>query len=125
MISRVTVLVIAAVAFILCLLPNNKSIMGLVSYAWAGFGACFGPIIILALFWKRCTKEGAIAGIIGGFITVVVWHNLKGGIFNMYEILPGFIVCLLLAIVVSLFTKKDEEIEAQFDKFKAMKDSEN
>lgn len=125
LISRVTVLVIAAVAFILCLLPNNKSIMGLVSYAWAGFGACFGPIIILALFWKRCTKEGAIAGIIGGFITVVVWHNLKGGIFNMYEILPGFIVCLLLAIVVSLFTKKDEEIEAQFDKFKAMKDSEN
>lgn len=120
LVSRISVLVIALVAFGLCLLPNNDSIFGLVSYAWAGFGAAFGPIVLLSLFWKNCTKEGAIAGIIGGGVTVVVWHNISlGGIFSLYEIVPGFIICLVLAVVVSLFTKKDEEVLAMFDKYKA------
>ncbi|MBR3814376.1 MAG: sodium/proline symporter PutP [Spirochaetaceae bacterium] len=124
LISRISVLVIAIIAFGLCLLPNNDSIFGLVSYAWAGFGATFGPLILLSLFWKNCTKEGAISGIIGGGITVVAWHNFAwmGGIFKLYEIVPGFIVCLLLAVVVSLCTKKDEEVLAAFDKYKALAD---
>lgn len=123
-VSRISVLVIAAIAFLLCLLPNNDSIFGLVSYAWAGFGATFGPLVLLSLFWKNCTKEGAIAGIIGGGLTVVIWHNLasREGIFSLYEIVPGFIVCLLFTVVISLVTKKDEEVIAAFEKYKAIKD---
>ena len=122
LISRISVLVIALIAFGLCFLPNNDSIFGLVSYAWAGFGAAFGPIVLLSLFWKNCTKEGAIAGIIGGGITVVVWHNISALSGMIYEIVPGFIVCLILAVVVSLVTKKDEEVLAAFDKYKAIAD---
>ena len=124
-VSRVTVFLIAAIAFVLCLLPNNQSIFGLVSYAWAGFGATFGPLILLSLFWKGITRNGAVAGLVGGGITVVVWHNLSGGIFNIfnvYEILPGFLVCLILAVVVSLCGKKDSEVLAEFDAYKNMED---
>ncbi len=121
-VSRITVLAIALVAFFICLLPNNDSIFGLVSYAWAGFGATFGALIFLALFWRNCTAAGAATGLILGFITVVVWHNLHGGIFDVYEILPGFIVTLISAVVVSLCTKKDPEVLAEFDEYKQMKD---
>ncbi len=122
LVSRISVLVIALIAFCLCLLPNTNSIFGLVSYAWAGFGATFGPLVLLSLFWRNCTKEGAIAGIIGGGITVVVWHNISALSGMIYEIVPGFIVCLILAVVVSLVTKKDEEVLAAFDKYKAIAD---
>ena len=120
-VSRITVLIIAIIAFCLSLNPNS-SIFGLVSYAWAGFGSTFGPLVLLSLFWRGATKQGAIAGLIGGGVTVVLWHNLKGGIFNLYEILPGFAVCLILAVVVSLFTKKDEEVLAEFDAYKRAED---
>ena len=119
-VSRITVLVIAAVAFCLSLNPES-SIFGLVSYAWAGFGSTFGPLILLALFWKGLTKEGAVSGLVAGGITVVVWHNLHGGIFDLYEILPGFVVCLVLAVVVSLCTKKDNEVLAAYDNYKTIK----
>ncbi|MCQ2573012.1 MAG: sodium/proline symporter [Treponema sp.] len=125
LISRITVFVVAAVAFVLCLLPNNNSIFGLVSYAWAGFGATFGALVFLALFWKRCTSAGASAGLIAGFITVVAWHNIPGSvapIFGVYEILPGFIVTMLVAVVVSLCTKVDAEVAATFDEYKKMED---
>ncbi len=122
LVSRVTVFAVAIVAFGLCLLPNNDSIFGLVSYAWAGFGATFGAIILLALFWKKCTADGASAGLLIGFITVVVWHNLKGGIFDIYEILPGFIATLIVAIVISLFTKTKPGVEEKFDEYKNMAD---
>ena len=122
LVSRVTVFAVAIIAFALCLLPNNNSIFGLVSYAWAGFGATFGAIIILALFWKRCTAAGASSGLTFGFITVVVWHNLHGGLFDIYEILPGFIVTFVVAVVVSLATDVKPEIAAKFDEYKAMKD---
>lgn len=121
-VSRITVFAIAAIAFALCLLPNNQSIFGLVSYAWAGFGATFGPLILLSLFWKGITRNGAAVGLIGGGITVVVWHNLSGGIFNVFEILPGFLVCLLLSVVVSLCDKKDDEVLAEFAEYKKLKD---
>lgn len=124
-VSRVTVFAIAAVAFGLCMLPNNKSIFGLVSYAWAGFGATFGALILLALFWKNCTSAGAAAGLIVGFITVVLWHNISSDvhpIFGVYEILPGFIATLMVCIIVSLMTKNNPEIEAEFDKYTSMAD---
>ncbi len=120
-VSRITVLIIAAVAFCLSLNPNS-SIFGLVSYAWAGFGSTFGPLVLLSLFWRNATKQGAIAGLIGGGVTVVLWHNLSGGIFNLYEIVPGFVVCLVLAVIVSLCTKKDPEVLAEFDSYKKSND---
>ncbi|MCR5763087.1 MAG: sodium/proline symporter PutP [Treponema sp.] len=122
LVSRITVLAIAVIAFLLSL-NENSSIFGLVSYAWAGFGSTFGPLILLALFWRNATAKGAIAGLAAGGITVIVWHNLKGGIFNLYEIVPGFIMCLIFAIVVSLLDKnKDPEMLADFDKYKATAD---
>ena len=121
LISRISVFVIAVVGLILALNPDS-SIFGLVSYAWAGFGGTFGPLIILALYWKGATAPGAIAGLISGGIAVVVWHNLKGGIFNVYEILPAFIICLIVTIVVSLLTKKDDEVQAKFEEYKNMAD---
>ena len=122
LVSRITVFAVAIVAFGLCLLPNNNSIFGLVSYAWAGFGATFGAIIFLALFWKKCTADGASLGLLVGFITVVVWHNLHGGIFDIYEILPGFIATLVVAVIVSLFTKTKEGVEEKFVEYKNMAD---
>lgn len=121
-VSRISVFVIAIVGLLLSLNPES-SIFDLVSYAWAGFGGTFGPLILLALYWKGTTAKGAIAGLICGGITVVVWHNLKGGIFNVYEILPAFIVCLVITVLVSLFDKnKDPEMLAEFDKYKNMED---
>ena len=121
-VSRITVLVIAAIAFVLSLNPAS-SIFGLVSYAWAGFGSTFGPLVILALFWRGMTNKGAIAGLIAGGVTVVLWHNLKGGIYNVYEILPGFIACLVFAVAVSLLDRnKNPEMLAEFDAYKKMED---
>ena len=122
LVSRITVLVIAAVAFLLSLDPNS-SVFGLVSYAWAGFGGTFGPLIILALFWKGTTNKGAIAGLVCGGATVVLWHNLSGGLFDLYEILPAFIICLIVTIVVSLIDKnKNPEMLKTFEEYKAMED---
>ena len=121
-VSRITVFIIAAVAFIIALNPKS-SIFSLVSYAWAGFGAAFGPVILLALFWRGMTRNGALAGLIAGGVTVIAWHNLKGGIFNIYEILPGFFACLIFAVAFSLLQKnKDAEMLAEFDKYKNMAD---
>jgi sodium/proline symporter len=116
-ISRFTVFFIALIALLLSLNPSS-SIFGLVSYAWAGFGAAFGPLVLLSLYWKGLTAKGAIAGLVGGGVTVVVWHQLSGGIFNLYEIVPGFVICLVLAVAVSLFTKKDEEVLAKFEEYR-------
>ena len=121
-ISRITVFVIAAVAFVIALNPKS-SIFSLVSYAWAGFGAAFGPVILLALFWRGMTRNGALAGLIAGGVTVIAWHNLKGGVFNIYEILPGFFACLIFAVAFSLLQKnKDAEMLAEFDNYKNMAD---
>lgn len=118
-VSRASVFAIAGVAFLLSL-NENSSIFGLVSYAWAGFGSTFGPLVLLALFWRGATARGAIAGIIAGGATVIVWHNLHGGLFDVYEILPGFLVCLAAAVVVSLADKnKDAEMLKEFDAYKA------
>ena len=121
LVSRLSVLVIAIIGLILAL-DESSSVFGLVSYAWAGFGGTFGPLILLALYWRRTTATGAIAGLICGGVTVVVWHNLSGGLFNVYEILPAFIICLVVTVVVSLFTKADDEVLSKFDEYKTLED---
>ncbi|WP_430790538.1 sodium/proline symporter PutP [Virgibacillus flavescens] len=112
-------LAVGAIALIATLLATNpeSSVLELVSYAWAGFGGAFGPIILLALFWKGITRNGALVGIIVGAVTVVVWGDfLSGGIFDLYEIVPAFFLNLIVAVVVSLMGEKPSaEIEAEFN----------
>ena len=91
--------------------------MSLVENAWAGFGASFGPVIILSLFWKRLTYKGAIAGIIGGGLTVVLWLIFLSATTGVYELLPGFIVGTACAIIGSLVDKKpSDEVIAIFER---------
>lgn len=106
-VGRFGVIGIAAAAFLLALDPENK-VLDLVAYAWAGFGAAFGPPLILALFWRRMTKNGAMAGIMTGGITVILWKQLEGGLFDLYEIIPGFIFSALTIVIVSLLSSEPE-----------------
>lgn len=111
-VSRITVILVAVVAYVLALDPTN-SVMGLVSYAWAGFGATFGPVIILSLYWKRMNRWGALGGLIAGGLTTIIWKTLNTG---LYEIVPGFIVATIAIIVVSLMTSEpSDEIQKEFD----------
>ncbi|ALC92493.1 proline:sodium symporter PutP [Bacillus sp. FJAT-18017] len=117
--GRLAVLVVALVAALLALNPDN-TILDLVAYAWAGFGASFGPIILLSLFWRKMTGQGAIAGMIIGAVTVIIWAELDLGkvLFGetLYEIVPGFLLNLLVTWLVSKATyKKDPAIEKEFD----------
>lgn len=113
--SRIIVVAVAAIAFVLALNPNS-SVLDLVAYAWAGFGAGFGPVVVISLFWKRMTRNGALAGMIVGGATVIIWQNLSGGIFDLYEIVPGFIISCLAIIVVSLLDKNpSKEIIEEFE----------
>ena len=119
-VSRGAVIAISVIACILALDPKD-SIMGIVSNAWAGFGAAFGPAIILSLYWKRLTLKGTVAGIIAGAATVLLWDNILhlGGI--MYSIVPGFAASILLTIVVSLIDKKpSDEVLEIFEKAKTI-----
>lgn len=100
-VSRFAVIGIALLATLLAMDKDSK-VLDLVSYAWAGFGAAFGPIVILSLFWRGLTRNGAAAGIVVGAVTVVVWKQLSGGLFDLYEIVPGFILCAAAAVVVSM-----------------------
>lgn len=111
-IGRLMVLAVAVIAIIIAADPDSK-VLGLVSYAWAGFGAAFGPVVILSVFWKRMTAAGALAGMIVGAIVVVAWKPLTGS--GLYEIVPGFIACLIAIVVVSLMGKTTEAVENTFD----------
>ncbi|MDR3013784.1 MAG: sodium/proline symporter PutP [Delftia acidovorans] len=97
-IGRAMVLLVAVIAIAIASNPDSK-VLGMVSYAWAGFGAAFGPVIILSLFWGRMTRGGALAGIITGAVTVLVWKQF--GWLGLYEIIPGFILAWLATVVVS------------------------
>ena len=97
-IGRAMVLLVALIAIAIASNPDSK-VLGMVSYAWAGFGAAFGPVIILSLFWSRMTRGGALAGIITGAVTVLVWKQF--GWLGLYEIIPGFILAWLATVVVS------------------------
>jgi sodium/proline symporter len=114
--GRVAVLVIAMIGLVLAWDPERK-ILDLVAYAWAGFGAAFGPTLILSLYWRRMNRYGALAGIIVGGLTVVIWKQLSGGLFDIYEIVPGFIFSMLSIVVISLLTHTPEKaVLLDFDK---------
>lgn len=116
-ISRISVIVIAMIALFLASDPDS-SVFDLVSYAWAGFGAAFGPAILISLYWRRMNWQGALAGILSGGITVFVWRNFIKNYINVYELLPAFVISAIFVIVVSLLTKKpDEKIVKEFDEF--------
>ena len=139
-VGRGVVIVISILAFGIALLgsgnppivPAFSTIMSLVSAAWAAFGAAFGPVILLSLFWKRLNYKGAVSGIITGFVVDILWmilfnfeyYDMKSVAYNtnLYEILPGFIAGMAAAIVVSLLTEKpSKEVADLFDKFKGLK----
>ena len=112
-ISRASVLVIASLAIFLGFNPNSF-ILDMVSYAWAGFGAAFGPAILMSLFWKRTTRNGVIAGIIVGGVTVLVWKQFA--LFGLYEIVPGFLLSLLAIYGISLLGEPPaQDIQETFD----------
>lgn len=100
-VGRLAVLSIALAAFILALDPQSK-VLDLVAYAWAGFGAAFGPAVVLSLYWPGMTRWGALGGILAGGTTVVVWKQLEGGVFDLYEIVPGILVSVAVIVLVSL-----------------------
>ena len=113
-ISRASVLIIASIAVYLGFNPDSF-ILDMVAYAWAGFGAAFGPALLMSLFWKRTTRAGVIAGIIVGGVTVLVWKQFA--FFGLYEIVPGFFFALIAIFLVSKITPEpDREILETFDK---------
>lgn len=120
--SRITLLVIAAIAIVIAL-DENSVIFKVVSFAWAGFGATFGPLMLFSLFWRRINRAGAIAGMVGGAGMVFLWKLLisrLGGIFAIYELLPAFLFSSICIVVVSLLTAPpSREIEEDFEAVKA------
>ncbi len=118
LIARLTVLGVAVLGIIFASDPNS-SIFRVVSFAWAGFGATFGPVMLFALFWKRCNKWGAISGMLTGGVMIFVWKfgvAKLGGIFAIYELLPAFIISSIVIVVVSLLTAAPEkEIVEEFE----------
>ncbi len=124
-VSRIILVTIAVVGAIIAL-DENSIIFTIVSFAWAGFGATFGPIMLFSLFWKRTNKEGAVAGLLTGGIMVFIWKLFikpMGGIFGIYELLPAFILSAIAIIIVSLITKEPSvEIQKEFDIAKSYRD---
>lgn len=132
--SRITVVIVSILAYLIALNPNS-SVMGLVSNAWAGFGAAFGPIVVLSLYWNRVNLTGAIAGIVSGAATVMIWDYLPiisavndqgkairitlAAQTGLYSLAIGFVISLVLIVIVSLITKKpSEEIYKEFELMK-------
>jgi len=120
-ISRITIVVIALIAVFWA--REEGSVFTIVSFAWAGFGAAFGPVVLFSLFWKRTTKWGAFAGMVTGGAMVFIWKYLisrLGGVFAIYELLPAFVLACVAIVVVSLLTEKpDESVEKTFDEVTA------
>ena len=122
-VSRLGVILIAVIAVYIAQDPKSR-VLELVSYAWAGFGAAFGPIVIISLFWQKMTAKGALAGMIVGAVTVIVWKQLSStehgfAIFDLYEMLPGFIFATLAIVLVSKLTNVSETTLNQFDWFRS------
>lgn len=121
-VARITVIVVAILGVVIARDPNS-SVFSIVSFAWAGFGAAFGPLVICSLFWRRTTLQGAIAGMISGGAMVFIWKYLlkpMGGVFGIYELLPAFIVGIVVIFVVSLLTPApSQEILDEFDHVKS------
>lgn len=123
-VARVTLIVISVIGVVIAW-DSNSSVFGIVSFAWAGFGAVFGPVVLLSLFWKRSNKYGALAGMITGGVMVFVWKYVIAGlapVLNIYELLPAFVIGLIVNVVVSLATPRpDAEIVTVFEEVKKIK----
>lgn len=119
LIARITVIVVSVIAAIIASNPDS-SVFGIVSFAWAGFGASFGPVVLFSLFWKRSNRNGAVAGMITGGVMVFVWKYLvrpMGGMWDIYELLPAFLLASAMIVIVSyLSAPPSEEIVAEFEK---------
>lgn len=123
-VMHVSRLVLIAISVIAMFLASDETsvIFNIVSFAWAGFGAAFGPVILLSLFWRKGTRNGALAGMVVGGVTVFVWNALQshlGGIFNIYELLPAFILALVANIIVSSFGTVEPGVEHDFELYEA------
>ncbi len=119
--ARFTLVLVAVLGVFIAWNPNS-SVFSIVSFAWAGFGAAFGPVMIISLYWKRCNREGAIAGMIAGGLAVFIWKYLVrplGGVFDLYELAPAFVIACIVVVAVSLATAEPEK-EIQ-DTFEAVK----
>ena len=120
-VSRIALLAVAIIGMIIAL-DENSVIFTIVSFAWAGFGATFGPLVLFSLFWKRTTRAGAIAGMVGGGGMVFLWKLVikpLGGLLGIYELLPAFLFSCILIVVVSLLTKAPSaEIQEEFERAK-------
>jgi sodium/proline symporter len=115
-VGRVSVAVLAGVAFLIAL-DSDALVLDLVAYAWAGFGAAFGPVLVLSLYWPRMTRRGALAGVLVGGLTVVIWKPLDGGLFDLYEIVPGMLFATLAAMAASLTDPAPREaLEREFQR---------
>ena len=125
MVSRITVFIVAILAYIIALNPNN-TIMGLVSNAWAGLGAAFGPVVVMSLFWKKTNFAGAVSGIVSGALTVIIWDYIPlaggstlGSVTGLYSLVVGFAVSLIAIVVASLIGKApSEEMLKEFEDVK-------
>ena len=119
-VARVTLVVVLLFGIVIAL-DENSSIFQVVSYAWAGFGASFGPLMLCSLYWRRTNLPGAIAGMVVGAATVLIWNTFikpLGGIFGIYELLPAFVLALAAIIIVSLLTKEpSKEVTQEFDSY--------
>ena len=114
-VGRFTVIAIAVIAWYIST-DENSSVLKLVAYAWAGFGAAFGPLVILSLYNHTITKNGAIAGMVVGAVTVIAYKQLEGGIFDLYELLPGFIAAWIAILIFSkIGAKNSEDVKVIFD----------
>lgn len=111
-VGRATVIAIAVIAWYLST-DQNSSVLKLVAYAWAGFGAAFGPLVILSLYKRNVTRYGAIAGMLTGSLTVIVWKQLEGGLFELYELLPGFVAAWIAILVFDTIGPKNSEKSQQ------------
>ncbi len=119
-VGRIAVVVIALLALLLAMDRESK-VLDLVAYAWAGFGAAFGPALILSLYWKRMNRDGAMAGIIVGGMTVVIWKQLSGGWFDLYEIIPGVVFAFIAVVLVTLTTSNPvASIQRRFEEVETL-----
>lgn len=117
--GRIVVIIISVIALLIAVNPDSGSIMDLVSNAWGAFGAAFGPVVLLSLYWKRMNYAGALAGIISGFVVDIVWFKFFASSTGLYEIVPGFLAGLIMTVIVSLVTKApSEEVAGIFDNAK-------
>ena len=122
-VARGSLLIIAVIGVFLAWNPES-SVFRIVSFAWAGFGAAFGPLMLFSLFWRRTNRQGALAGMVVGGAMIFIWKfavRPMGGVLDIYELLPAFILSSLAIVIVSLVTKAPEkEVTDTFDKVAAM-----